>query len=129
MSRGQGAPGVHETTTATGQMAESLAAQYLQQRGYRIAQRNYRTTQGEVDLIAFDGEVLCFVEVRSRRDLDHGHPLETIDRKKRQCIVAAARQYITTLPHPWPPMRFDAVGVVLSDPPDVMLVRGAFEDE
>ncbi|MBI5510135.1 MAG: YraN family protein [Deltaproteobacteria bacterium] len=116
-----------ESRRARGSAAEELAASYLEDRGYRLIARNFRTASGEVDLIAFDGEVLCFIEVRSRHDELRGHPLETIDRKKIRRVVRAAEEYLKKVPHPWPEMRFDAVGIVMSAPPQITLVRDAFE--
>ena len=115
------------TTRSRGQEAESLAARHLESIGYRVVERNFRTKSGEVDLIAWDGDVLCFVEVRSRATDELGHPLETIGRDKVRRVVRAAREYLTTIDGPWPEMRFDAVGIVMSTPPAVTLVRGAFE--
>ncbi len=118
---------VRPTTRARGAASEELAARYLEREGYQIIARNFSTAGGELDLVARDGDVLCFVEVRSRQDDAHGDPLETIDRRKRRRIIHAARAYLEALAQPWPEMRFDAVGIVLSDPPRVTLVRDAFE--
>jgi putative endonuclease len=115
------------STRQRGQASEGLAARYLEAQGYRIVATNFRAAGGEVDLIAFDGDVLCFVEVRSRASTELGDPLETIDRRKVRRITMAAREYIGTVPRPWPEMRFDAVGIVLVDPPRIELVRDAFE--
>ncbi|MFC1610595.1 YraN family protein [Myxococcota bacterium] len=116
-----------ESTTARGSRAETLASEYLEQQGYQIVTRNFRTANGEIDLIAYDGPVLCFVEVRSRKSTAFGDPLETIGRQKINRVVRAARAYLDHLDGPWPQMRFDAVGIVMSDPPQIELVRDAFE--
>ena len=63
----------------------------------------------------------------ARADDGHGHPLETIDRRKIQGVAKAARDFVNMLHGPWPEMRFDAIGVLMGDPPEVTLVRGAFE--
>ncbi len=118
---------LRETATARGARAEALAADYLEAQGYRLVAKNHRCPGGEVDLIGFDGAVLCFVEVRSRTGVERGHPLETIDGRKIHRVVKAARDYLGTLSGPWPEMRFDALGIVLADPPAFTLVRGAFE--
>ncbi|OGQ83302.1 MAG: YraN family protein [Deltaproteobacteria bacterium RIFOXYA12_FULL_58_15] len=118
---------MRETTTRRGQRAESLAATYLEGLGYRIVARNFHARGGEIDIIAFDGEVLCFVEVRSRQGVKFGTPLETIDRRKIRRVATAARSYLEKLERPWPRMRFDAVGIVMSVPPNIELVRDAFE--
>ncbi len=115
------------STTARGRVAERLAATFLEQEGYRIVRRNFRAPGGEIDVIAWDDDVLCFVEVRSREHTRHGHPLETIDARKIRRVVRAAHAYLDEVPAPWPEMRFDAVGIVLTDPPEIELVRDAFE--
>jgi len=116
------------STVSRGSYAESFAAQYLEGLGYEILQRNFRCPQGEIDLIARENEVLCFVEVRSRTELDQVDPFETITPQKRSRIIAAAREFLDDLPLPWPlEMRFDAVGILLQDPPQIELRRGAFE--
>ena len=55
-----------------GDFGEALAGQILEQKGYVILDRNFRTRYGEVDLVAEDGEVLVFVEVKARRSLNYG---------------------------------------------------------
>ena len=115
------------TTTSRGSAAEDLAVEHLTQNGYRIVARNHRCSGGEVDIVAWDGDVLCFVEVRSLTDPQQGDPLETITPIKIRRIVAAARHYIETLPAEWPEMRFDAVGITLGETPDIRLIREAFE--
>ena len=122
---GEGGP--QPTTRTRGEAGENLAARHLESLGYRIVERNYRVASGEVDLIAWDGQVLCFVEVRSRATVDFGDPLETIGPQKIRRIVKAAREYLANIDGTWPEMRFDAVGIVMSEPPQLTLVRGAFE--
>ncbi|MEK7703796.1 MAG: YraN family protein [Myxococcota bacterium] len=112
---------------AFGALGEKIAATHLGKLGYRIVTTNHRCDRGEIDIIAWDGQVLCFVEVRARRSDRFGHPLETISAKKRQRIVAAARDYLATWRGAWPQMRFDVVGIVDGDPPQIELVRAAFE--
>ncbi len=110
-----------------GARGEQLACEYLTSLGYRVIARNHRCPRGELDIIAWDGDVLCFVEVRARTSVDFGTPLETIGPVKIRRVVRAAQDYIRDLPSPWPEMRFDAVGVELVEPPRIELVRGAFE--
>lgn len=71
--------------------------------------------------------MLCFIEVRSLTDPAHGDPLETITPAKIARVVRAARHYVQQLAGVWPIMRFDAVGIVLTDPPQIRLIREAFE--
>src|SRR5690348_10199438 len=116
-----------ETTTARGRRAEHLAVSYLTGAGYRIVARNYRCEGGELDLVAWEQDILCFVEVRARGSDAFGDPLETIDRRKILRVARAARAFLGELTSPWPEMRFDALGILLTEPPTYTLVRAAFE--
>jgi putative endonuclease len=116
-----------ETRTARGNRAEGLACEHLTTLGYRVVTRNFRCREGEIDIIAFDGPTLCFVEVRARTPSRFGSALETITPLKMRRVIRAARAYARTLVGPWPPMRFDAVGIELTDPPRFEVIRGAFE--
>ena len=89
--------------------AEQAAAAYLQRQGLRILARNYRTARGEIDIIADDDGTLVFVEVRMRSGRAFGGAEESIDRRKRQRILAAARHFLASGPSAEPPCRFDAV--------------------
>jgi len=73
-----------------GDLAEDRAADLLAARGYRIITRKFRCRTGEIDIIADDGGTLVFVEVRSRRDDEHGMPYETIDKAKKAHIRKTA---------------------------------------
>jgi putative endonuclease len=116
------------TRTTIGRDFEETACSHLVGAGYRLVTRNYRAPGGEIDIIAWDGEVLCFVEVRGRAEDDHGDPLETITPAKVGRIIRAARAYLETLPQPWPAMRFDVVGLTGNPPGAVRLIRDAFDD-
>ena len=115
------------STTTKGQRAEQLASSFLIQQGYRILERNYRCRGGEIDLVAQDGEVLCFVEVRSRRSSTYGNPLETIGGRKRGRLIHAARHYLAVRARSDREVRFDVVGIVYEPALSIDLVRGAFE--
>jgi putative endonuclease len=89
-------------------MAEALAAEFLQTHGLVIVERNWRRRVGELDLIARDGDVVVFVEVRLRRRADFGGAAASITSAKRARMIAAANAYLAGLPRT-PPCRFDAV--------------------
>ena len=115
---------------ALGQRGEKLAADYLERRGYEILARNWRRPEGELDLVV-SAEGLCiFVEVRSRTGAERGHPLETIDARKRARILRAARMYIDE-EHPSAAIfRFDVIGVTFAldeSPPELVYVEDAFQ--
>lgn len=114
--------------TALGRAFEDAACTHLQGQGYRLVTRNYRGGGGEIDIIAYDGEVLVFVEVRGKADNDFGDPLETISPRKVSRVIRAARAYLNDLPQPWPVMRFDVVGLTGNPPHDIRLIRDAFDD-
>jgi len=103
------------TRADVGQAAESRAAAYLAAQGLAIVTRNFRTRRGEIDLIARDGAVLVFVEVRRRRSSAYGGAAASITEAKRARIVAAAAAYLATLAHE-PACRFDVVLIDGDDP-------------
>jgi len=80
--------------TVRGAAAEELAAVFLEGRGLRIVERNYRCRFGEIDLVARSGAVLVFVEVRARQSEAFGGAAGSITAAKRRRLVAAARHYL-----------------------------------
>ena len=73
---------------------ETLAAEYLEKAGYRILERNFYCRLGEIDIIACEGDVLVFVEVKYRRNLRFGMPEESVDSIKQKKIYKSAMYYI-----------------------------------
>lgn len=110
-----------KTTTAKGRRGEDLAVIHLEREGYVILGRNVRTSGGEIDIVAQDGKVLCFVEVRTRARASSA--LESVDTRKRARIVRAAVAYLHALSSS-PPCRFDVIAVSGGR---VHLVQNAFE--
>lgn len=101
-----------EERTAAGREAEESVCAYLRKRGMVIVERNFRARGGEIDLIARDGDVLAFVEVRFRTEDGHGLPEESVGEAKRKRIAAAARAYLSTIsPGSWREARFDVAAV------------------
>jgi putative endonuclease len=109
-----------------GERAEALASAYLKRLGYTLVEQNFCCPQGEIDIIAWDADVLCFVEVRGRSDVATD-PLATLGPQKLRRVVAAARVYLANWRGARPLMRFDAVAVTLATPPTLRLLRDAFE--
>jgi len=95
-----------------GALGEQAAEELLRSRGYRIVARNHRCRRGEVDLIAERGELLVFVEVRTRASAAFGGPEETVSLAKQRRVVAAARDYLARRRGPERGARFDVVAVV-----------------
>jgi putative endonuclease len=95
-----------------GLAAEELACRHLERAGMTVVARNYRAAGGEIDVVARKGDLLVFVEVRSREDAAFGSPEETVGFTKRRRIVVASRQYLSTVPvTSWREARFDVVVV------------------
>jgi putative endonuclease len=102
------------TTAARGAYGERVAAAFLRPQGYRLLYRNYRTERGEIDLICRHGNILVFVEVRTRGSDDFGRPVETIDTAKQDALRYAAQRYLALLGRGDIHHRFDAVEVMLA---------------
>ena len=97
-----------------GAFGERLAAAHLVAKGYHIQARNYRCREGEIDIVAQDGETLVFVEVRTRRGDALGGPAESVTARKEARLVAAATAYVQALAEPPADQRIDVVAVQLS---------------
>ena len=107
-----------------GLSAESRAAAYLVAKGYRILARRWKSPVGELDIVARRRQLLVFVEVKARANLDDA--AESVLPRQRQRIVAAAEAWLATYPDPKIlDMRFDAVLVAPGKLP--RHVQGAFE--
>jgi putative endonuclease len=105
-----------------GQTGEERAAAYLTQLGFRIERRNLRTPDGEIDIVAREGDTLVFVEVKARATRSFGRALGAVDTRKRARIRAVAEDYLQFFP-PQPKVRFDVVAI---DGDAIRLYRGAF---
>jgi len=99
-------------SSTRGREAEARAWQYLQSRGLRLLQRNYRSRRGEIDLVLQDRDSVVFVEVRYRRGSRFGSGAESVDRRKQSKLIACAQHYLQTNPKiARQPCRFDVVSV------------------
>lgn len=109
---------------------ENIAAGYLESRGFEILARNWRTGRRELDIVALDGRVVAFVEVKTRSGGPQ-HPLEAITRAKRREVRRAAAAWIREHPGLGEEFRFDAVAVRFEEgcQPTVDHVRNAFFGE
>jgi putative endonuclease len=113
---------------ALGREAEALAAAWLEERGYRILDRNHALRCGEVDLVCEADGVLCFVEVRSRTGEAQGGPEETVDRRKARRVVLAATDWASRNGGAERDIRFDVVAVTFGDgPPRIAHFAAAFD--
>ena len=118
---------------AVGRYGEELAAAHLEAAGLVVLARNWRCREGELDIVAQDGDEVVFVEVKTRSSLAFGTPGEAVDRLKaarlRQLALrwlAAARELDPE--RSWATVRFDVVSVLRrrTGPPEITVVRGAF---
>lgn len=108
-----------------GSRYEQRAAQYLEEQGYQILERNYRCRLGEIDLVARDGNYLVFVEVKYRMDERAGYGLESVDVKKQRRIVRAASWYLCEKHiREGQPCRFDVVSFFGEE---LTLIKDAFQ--
>ena len=113
-----------------GGQGEEVAARFLASRGFRVLERNWSCPEGEIDLVAEENGVLCFVEVRLKTELSGGHPLETVTRPKRRKLLRAVQRYLAQNESGDRPLRFDVVGIVVENGQRrLTLVRNAFEAE
>ncbi len=108
-----------------GMFYEEFAADYLRQQGYEILEQNYRNRQGEIDIIARDEGILCFVEVKYRAGTDHGRAAEAVNRKKQHRISMVARYYLARQGYDeWTPCRFDVLAI---EGNEISLIKNAYE--
>lgn len=113
-----------------GQSGEDMACSHLERRGMRVLVRNFRCRVGEIDVVARDGEVVVFVEVKERSGSSHGAAIEAVTPLKRQRVLRAARFYAAKHGLSESPLRFDVVAIDWGlDGPQVRHEIGAFGAE
>jgi len=127
--------------SSLGQLGESYAAAYLDQLGYRLVAANFTLPVGrnlrgavinaEIDLIAYEGDTLCFIEVKTRASDWFAPPQVNVDLRKRRQITRAARIYRQMLGIKNEPHRYDVVTVVTNDQstPQIELLRNFWTEE
>ncbi|MFT4156585.1 MAG: YraN family protein [Microbacterium sp.] len=101
-----------------GRAGEDRAVRYLIGCGYEILDRNWRCTQGEIDIVALIDGLLCVVEVKTRRSAAFGHPFEAIDARKRRRLWQLAHAWCDAHPDQSArrAVRLDAIGIVGAQP-------------
>jgi putative endonuclease len=107
-----------------GVQAEALAAEFLERNGLAVIERNYRCRLGEIDLIAREGNIMVFVEVRQRASGAFGGAAASITRAKRARLVLAARHYLSRLGSE-PACRFDVL-LIEGRPARIEWIHDAF---
>ena len=96
-----------------GKLGEKLAQKFLKKRGYHIRETNFRCREGEIDIIARQGDYLVFVEVRTKSNLDFGTPEESITQAKKEKLIASALTYVNTHQNLLSLWRIDVVAIEL----------------
>jgi putative endonuclease len=115
------------TTKQTGNKGEQVAMQHLQQQGLEIVQMNYRFGHGEIDIVARDGEVLVFCEVKTRYNDEFGAPEYAITLKKQQQLRRIAQAYLFDHEIREVDCRFDVVAIRMKgNQPEINYIKNAF---
>ncbi len=107
-----------------GKWGEDLAADYLQRKGYTIIERDWKSGKRDLDIIAQDGDVIVFVEVKTRRNRLYGEPEESVDYHKLQNLQQAISHYVK-FKHIRQEIRFDIISVVgtIGSEPDIQHIQ------
>ncbi len=101
-------------TRAQGKVGEDAGVEWLRRHGYRIVDRNVSNRVGELDVIARDGDTLCFIEIKARSSHHYGAAIESVTPNKQRRIARAAALYLAFHPYDGP-CRFDVLGLDLGD--------------
>ena len=114
-----------------GAAGEILAARFLRDKGYVIVSSNYRCRQGEIDIIAQKGDIIAFVEVKTRSQNSMYSPREAVTTAKQRRLIQTAAIYLSKYPSDRQP-RFDVLEVVIETPSSMKVVEinhilGAYE--
>jgi putative endonuclease len=113
-----------------GDRGERAAVKYLKKQGFRIIARQYRNGFGEVDIIAQDGKVIVFVEVKTRSTTSDGQPFEAVDLRKQEKITRIALAWLKKYDRLNQSARFDIVSILWPDErsePQIQHFRNAYE--
>ena len=107
-----------------GKWGEDLAADYLQRKGYTIIERDWKSGKRDLDIIAQDGNVIVFVEVKTRRNRLYGEPEESVDYHKLQNLQQAISHYLK-FKHIRQEIRFDIISIVgtVETDPDIQHIQ------
>jgi len=109
------------TDQELGRRGEDAAAAYLERVGLTVVERNWRSKNGEVDLIALDGEELVFCEVKTRKTVSRGTPAEAVTPAKQKRYERLARAYIQSAGLDQVSVRFDVISILVVAPDRALL--------
>ena len=112
------------THNELGKWGEDLAADYLQRKGYTIIERDWKSGKRDLDIIAQDGNIIVFVEVKTRRNRLFGEPEESVDYHKLQNLQQAISHYVK-FKHIRQEIRFDIISIVgtVGTDPDIQHIQ------
>ena len=115
-------------TTELGARGERIAVAYLTDCGLQVLDRTWRCREGELDLVAREGDALVFCEVKTRRGTGYGSPVEAVTPAKQRRLRVLAQRWLAAHDEHAPEVRFDVVGVLAHPrrPAVVTHLRGAF---
>ena len=128
-------------TSLLGEKGETLAAKYLLQQGIRLVMTNFKVPigrnskgvqkTGEIDVIALDGNILCFIEVKTRSSKDFGGPLGAVDSAKQRQIIRTAKVYRKIFGISDKTFRYDVITVLLEDKrrPKIEHIKGFWTED
>ncbi len=112
-----------ESKRSVGSSYEKLAGAFLEENGYEILEYNFYSHAGEIDIVARHEGYLVFVEVKYRRNLRKGHPLEAVSMQKQKVISQCAQYYLYKNHCMESPARFDVVGILGEE---ISVIQNAF---
>ena len=98
-----------------GKRGETLACRYLKSKNIEILLRNHRNKRGEIDIIARDGNIICFIEVKTRRLSTRSRPAEGLRYKQKKRISQSASRYLNDIGKPKVIYRFDLIEIVMGN--------------
>ncbi|MDH7481641.1 MAG: YraN family protein [Armatimonadota bacterium] len=117
--------------SALGRAGEERAIRHLESIGYKVVERNFRCSSGEIDAIAYDGSDLVFIEVKARRGTSFGYPSEAVDSLKQAKLIRSAEIYLADRNLGEVGARFDIVEVYFEKGKLVRIevIKGAFMED
>ena len=110
----------------TGKLGEQVALNYLTEKGYNVLETNYRNKIGEVDIIAYDNDILAFIEVKTRMGNDYGYAYESVNSRKQKKIANTSLMYIQKNKLYDVQVRFDVIEVYPMEKTSINHFENAF---
>jgi putative endonuclease len=108
-------PRVTQATNKFGELGERIAARWLEHTGWQIVARRFRSGRRDIDLIAQQGDLIAFVEVKARSGDDFGDPVEAVNHRKQRELTKSAQTWIDRHGTAGETYRFDVIGILMKD--------------